>query len=96
MRLPEPFLPLHDSDIKDLIKMDSTIRSQTKWDIVPRYPVTRVFGRAGNRMGAARRYTLARVFLTLQKHQQDLSPLVNSQPEGVQILTRVSEFVLFH
>lgn len=96
MRLPEPLLPLHDSDIKSLIKMDSSIRSLTKWDIVPVYPVTRVFGRAGNRMGAARRCILARVFLTLRRHQQDLSPLVNSQPEGVQILTRVSEVVLFH
>jgi len=92
-RLPEPVLPLHDSDVKSLIKMDSSIRSLTKWDIIPVYPVTRVFGKAANRMGTARRCTIARLFLTLQKHQSDLSPLVNSQPEGVQMLTWVSELI---
>jgi hypothetical protein len=76
--------------------MDSNIRSLTKWDILPVYPVTRVFSKATNRMGVARRCAVARLFLTLQRHQPDLSLLVNSQPEGVQILTRVSEFVLFN
>jgi len=47
-------------------------------------------------MGIARRYTLARLFLTLQSHQEELPPLVGSHPEGFQILTRVSEPVLFH
>lgn len=71
--------------------MDANIRNLTKWDITPVYPVTRIFGKAGNRMGTARRYTLARLFLTLKKHQQELPPLVGSHPEGFQILTRVSE-----
>ena len=75
--------------------MDSTLRSLAKWDIVPVYPVTRAFGKAGNRMGTARRYTLARLFLTLQSHQAELPPLVSAHPEAFQILTRVSEPVLF-
>ena len=75
--------------------MDATVRYVVKWDVYPVYPVTRVFGKAGNRMGPARRYTLARLFLTLGSHQEELPPLVASHPEGFQILTRVSEPVLF-
>ena len=85
-RLPEPFLPLNDSDIKRLAKLD----------IDHTYAVRRVFTKASNRMGTARRCDLARLFLTLRNHQQGLRPLVNSHPEGVQIITRVSESVLFH
>ena len=75
--------------------MDATLRALAKWGVVPVYPVTRVFGRAGNRMGTARRYALARLFLTLGSHEKELQPLVTSRPEGFQILTRVSEPVLF-
>ena len=75
--------------------MDATLRALAKWDVVPAYPVTRVFGRAGNRMGTAKRYTLARLFLTLGNHQENLLPLATSRPEGFQILTRVSEPILF-
>ena len=49
---------------------------------------------AGNRMGTARRCNLARLFLTL--HGWQGYGLVVSNPEGVQILIRVSDSVLFH
>ena len=85
-RLPEPFLPLYDSETQSLAKLD----------LAPLHPVTRVFAEAGNRMGIARRYHLARFFLTLRHHQLYLWAYVVSHPEGFQIVTRVSEFVLFH
>ena len=42
-------------------------------------------------MGTARRCMLAKLFLTLQCHEQRVEHLVKNHPEGVQILTRVSE-----
>ena len=75
--------------------MDANLRSLVKWDIVPVFPVTRVFGKAGNRMGTARRYALARLFLTLGSHEENLPSLVASHPEWFQMLTKVSEPVLF-
>ena len=58
--------------------------------------MTRVFAKAGNRMGTAKRCNLARLFLTLRNHQQALRVFAVSNPEGIQILTRVGEPVLFH
>jgi hypothetical protein len=55
-----------------------------------------VFAEVGNRMGIARRCNLARLFLTLQNRQSGLRPLVKSNFEGVQILIRVSNSVLFY
>ena len=98
-RLPEPFLPLHDSDVKRLTRLDAFETVLVKYIEVerykrrPSYPGLRVFAEAGNRMGTARRCSLARLFLTLR---QDLQLPVTSHPEGVQILTRVSESVLFN
>jgi hypothetical protein len=82
-RLPEPFLPLHDSDIKRLSKLDGSEPDA----------VTCVFANAGNRMGMARRCNLARLFLSLRSHQRDLQEFVMVSPEGFQSLTRVS---LYH
>ena len=84
-RLPEEFLPLSDSEIKKLIKLDSGRA----------YAMVCVLAKAGNRMGTSRRCNLAKLFLTLRKHQEGLQPLVMSHPEGVQMVTRVSESMLF-
>lgn len=59
------------------------------------YDVTRAIAKAGNRMGVARRCNFARLFLTLKRHQGSWSQ-VQSHPEWIQILTGVSESVLFH
>ena len=98
-RLPEAFLPLHDSDVKRLTKLDAYKpgfgrMSITGWSYhLGTFPGLSVFAEAGNRMGTARRCNLARLFLILR---QDLQRPVIYQPEGVQILTRVSESVLFN
>ena len=49
----------------------------------------------GDRMGVTRRCHLARLFITLQRCQLGLGSLVTSNPEGVQILIRVSDSGLF-
>ena len=67
----------------------------TKPDGSDLYTVTRILSKAGNRMGTARRCNLARLFLTLRSHQQTLRVFAVSNPEGIQILTRVSESVIF-
>ena len=85
-RLPEPFLPLHDLDIKRLAKLDPTRL----------HAATGVFAKAGNRMGIARRYSLARLFLTIRRHQYNMEEFTTLFPVVVQILTRVSESVLVH
>ena len=59
------------------------------------YPATRIIAKAINRMGAARRCNLVRLFLTLQRHQVWQSWLLYHH-DGIQILTRVSESILFH
>jgi len=51
---------------------------------------------AGNRMGTARRCNLARLFLILLVWPGKMYELVVPNPEGVQILIRVSDSVLFH
>ena len=90
-RLPEPFLPLHDSDIKRLAKLvvyrlDSGLETVASSDIYT-CPGLSVVAKAGNRMGTARRCNLAKLLCTLRGHQ---NPRDFSNPEGVQILTRVS------
>jgi len=50
----------------------------------------------GNRMGTARRCNLARLFLVLQVQPGGGYELVKSNLEGVQILIRVSDSLLFH
>jgi len=52
-----------------------------------------VIARVGNRMGTARRCDLARLFLTLWIQPYTVYQLVESNPEGVQILIRVSDSV---
>jgi len=80
-------LPLQDLDIKKLAKQAN----------FPRYSdVAFAFAEIGNRMSTARRCNLAKFFLTLQSRQQNLEPLVMSNPEGVQILIQVSDSLLFH
>ncbi len=99
-RLPEPFLPLHDSDIKRLAKLDVVERRTIpieaamgrSFSSIYTYPGHIVFAKAGNRMGTARRCNLARLFSTLRRHQVRLDSF---RPEGAQILTRVSESALF-
>jgi len=56
----------------------------------------RAFAEVGNKMGTARRCNLAKLFFTLQSRQLRVDDLVKSNPEGFQILIRVSEPVLFH
>jgi len=58
--------------------------------------VTRIFAKAGNRMGTARRYNLAILFLTLRRHEQLLYSRMDRNSKGIQILTWVSESVPFH
>ena len=87
-RLPEPFLPLHDSDFKKLAKLD-LFGVGTAIPI----PGLSVFAKAGNRMGTARRCNLARLFFTLQQHWQwELSNTIYI--ELAQILIRVSESII--
>jgi len=86
-RLPEPFLPLQDSVIKYLDRPHGS--NDTK-------EVLRVFAEVGNEMGTARRCNLAKLFLTLQIRQPGVRELAESNPEGVQILIRVSDSLLFH
>jgi hypothetical protein len=76
-------MSLQDSDIKRLAGP-------------MRYLIPDDFAEVGNRMGTARRCNLARLFLTLRGRQHDLKLLVRSNPEGVQILIRVRDPVLFH
>ena len=80
-RLPTPFLPLQDAEIKGLAKLTY------QW---PPTEGIKILAKAGNRMGTARRCNLARFIST---HQIRQSP-VTDQPDGIQILTRVSESVL--
>jgi len=82
-RLPTPFLPLHEPEIKKLAKLDYAP------DMV------RLVAMAGNRMGTARRCNVARLFLILRR-EYALSRLLKSNMEGIRILTRVSESVPFH
>jgi len=82
-RLPTPFLPLQDAGIKGLAKLAD------QW---PRTEAIKLLAKAGNRMGTARRCNLARFIST---HQIRWSS-VTEQPDGIQILTRVSESVLSH
>jgi hypothetical protein len=89
-RLPTPFLPLYDSEIKRLAKLPGLLFGTGHGS-----NVMRIFAKAGNRMGTARRCNLARLFLTLRLHQLWYSKVM-SHSEGIQILTRVSESVLFH
>ena len=79
-RLPEPILPIPDSDIKgiDFSGMKDVII------------------KTANMMGTARRCNLARLLFTLQHRQYNFSWMVKSRPEGVQILIRVSDSVLFY
>ena len=85
IRLPTPFLPLHDSDIKKVAKLpydDGNYRD-----------ARRIFAMAGNRVATARRCNLARLFLTLHgRHELALPEMIWSNPEGIQILTRVSPY----
>jgi len=83
-RLPQPIFPLDRSDINMFVKLDTDLDS-----------VLGVLINASNKMGTARRCNLARLFLTLRKHQLDMRPLVVSRPEGVHIFTRVDD-VLEH
>ena len=90
-RLPEPFLPLQDSDIKALIKQNSHL---LEFDISGSGtlflfdPMPRIIFRAGNRMGTARRCNLARLCLNLERDEHS-----RSDPEWIEILTRVSELI---
>jgi len=87
-----PFLPLQDAEIKRLDK-------GPRWGPVldPKMAVV-LLAKAVNRMGTARRCHLARLICTFRYNQTLWSVLSDSdfQPEGIQILTRVSEPVLFH
>jgi len=56
----------------------------------------RILAKACTRMGTARRCNVARLFLTLQHYEHNLGHSMVYHPEGVQIVTRVSESVLFH
>jgi len=80
-RLPTPFLPLLDTEIKGLAKL------AYQW---PPTEGIKILAKAGNRMGTARRCNLARLICT---HQVGWSSVL-AQPDGIQILTRVSESVL--
>ena len=99
-RLPEPFLPLHDSDVKRLAKLDvierRTIATEPSmgraFSSIYTYPGHIIFAKAGNRMGTARRCNFAKLLSTLGRHQTRFDSF---RPEGAQILTRVSESVLF-
>ena len=89
-RLPEPFFPLHDSEIKKLAKLDILQSGPAGYT----YPAVSVFTKAGNRMGTARRCNLARLFLTLQRHQLGWGLLANTHVEVAQILIRVSDSII--
>jgi len=52
----------------------------------------KILAKAGNRMGTARRCNLARFIGTYRSGYSS----VMDQPDGIQILTRVSESVLSH
>ena len=89
-RLPEPFLPLHDSDIKRLAKLivyrlDAGLDTVASSDIYT-CPGLSIIAKAGNRMGTARRCNLAKLLCTLRRHQ---NPRDFSDPGGIQVLTRV-------
>jgi len=58
--------------------------------------VVNILAKAGNRMGTARRCNLARLICTLRHQNKHWWSPIMSQPEGIQILTRVSDSVLFH
>jgi len=57
--------------------------------------IYQILAEVGNRMGATRRFHLARLFVTLQRRQIGNELLMTSNPEGVQILFRVSDSGLF-
>ena len=98
-RLPEPFLPLNDVDVKRLAKLDAIERRTITveptmgraFSSIYTYPGHTVFAKAGNRMGTARRCNLARLFSMLRRHQDRIDSL---RPEGAQILTRVSDWAI--
>jgi len=79
-RLPTPFLPLLDAEIKGLAKL-AYQRPSTE--------ARKILAKAGNRMGTARRCNLARFICT---HRIKWS-MITDEP-GIQILTRVSESAL--
>ena len=54
-----------------------------------------VVTKVGNRIGTVRRYNLARLLLTLQRHQDGLHSLVVSHPEGTGIAIRMSDDFFF-
>jgi len=86
-----PFLSLQDPEIKRLAKIPQRVALDEPNVVV------NILTKAGNSMGTARRCNLARLIRTLRHHQLNWpwSPIM-SQPEGIQILTRVSESVLLH
>ena len=92
-------MPLHDSDIKTLAKLDVTKPKSIGLSITgsrfgtETYPGLSVFAKAGNRMGTARRCNLARLFLTLEKHWR-LGESVTAHREMAQIFIRVSESII--
>ena len=89
-RLPEPFLPLHDSDFKRLAKLD-----YIQWAPYGHiYPGLSVFVKAGNRMGTARRCNLARLFFIFKKHQWNWDVGNTTYLEVAQILIRVRESII--
>ena len=89
-RLPEPFLPLHDSDFKRLANLDAVT-----WGTSGRtHPGLSVFAKVGNRMGTARRCNLARLLFTLQKHQWFMAISGTAHLEVAQILIRVSASII--
>ena len=85
-RLPEPFLPLQDSDIKALIKQPLVFEMLGFETLFLLDSMTHIIVQAGNRMGTARRCNLAILCLNLERDKRS-----RSDQEWILIFTRVSE-----